>query len=301
MKLNGFLTSLPLYMMLGLLLGLVLGDPIGESAAISMLALGFMMTFSMSDMTFEFGRGERSFLEFAAPTLLSFGLLTPVMLVIGFLFGGDLGLGWWLAASMPAAIAIVPYTERMKGDMKIALHGEIAMYLIALALTPAIAAVTLGASVDVLELLKTLLLLILIPMGLSRLVRRMKLKAGTRGMATNLAFLVFLMVVVGANRGVFFEETTVVLMLAAASFVAVFGVGHVVDFALRHRAAGERRVLTMFSVLKNTGLAIAVGLGLGIDAMALPATMLVIFEMLWAVYLFAWKYKDRPATAISAP
>jgi BASS family bile acid:Na+ symporter len=296
MNLNGILTSLPPYMMLGFFLGLLFGDPTGESANISMLALGFMMTFSMSEMVFEFGRGEGKFREFAAPALLTFGLLTPVLIFVGLLYGGDLGLGWWLAASMPAAIAIVPYSERMKGDMKIALHGEIGIYLLALLVTPTLAALLLGASVDVFELLKTLLLLILIPMGLSRLVRRMGLSATMRGMATNISFMIFFMVVVGANRSIFFGETISVLILAIASFAAVFGVGEIVDFALRRRAVGERRVLTMFSALKNTGLAIAVSLSLGIDEMALPATMLVIFEMLWAVYLFSWKYKDEGPT-----
>ena len=293
MKLSGLVTSLPPYMMLGLVLGMLFGDPTGESANISMIALGFMMTFSMSEMGFEFSGGGRSFLEFGAPALLSFGLLTPVLLAIGILFGGNLGLGWMLAACVPAAIAIVPYSERMRGDMKVALHGEIAIYLLALAVTPITAAVALGASVDIYELLKTLLLLIIIPMGLSRIVRRLKLRSGTRDIATNLAFMIFFMVVVGANRGVFTGDPQVVMLLAVASFLAVFGIGHIADYAFRRRAAGERRVLTMFAALKNTGLAIAVALGLGIDEMALPATMLVIFEMLWAVYLFAWKYKDR--------
>jgi len=292
MKLNDVLGSLPLYIMLGLILGLVFGDLTGESATLSMLLLGFIMTFSMSEMVFDFSRGEGFFREWVAPVLLNYALLTPTMLGIGFFFGGDLGLGWALAASMPAAIAIVPYTERMKGDMRIALHGEIAIYLLALVLTPAIALVTLGANVDAFELLKTLLLLILVPMGLSRLVRRARLGARTRGMAINLAFLAFIAVVIGANRGVFFYDLMTVLALAAASFVAVFGIGHLVDLAFRRRPAGERRALTLFSALKNTGLAIAVALSIGIDEMALPATMLIIFEMLWAIYLFAWKYRD---------
>jgi len=293
MKRNSVLLSLPPYMMLGFFLGLLFGDPTGESATVSLLALGFMMTFSMSEMVFEFSRGEGTFREWVAPVLLSFGLATPVLLAMGFLFGGDLGMGWMLVASVPAAIAIVPYSERMSGNMRIALHGEIAIYLLAIALTPAIAVITLGANVDVFELLKTLLLLILIPMGLSRIVRRLKLGAKTKGMATNLAFMMFFMVVVGANRGIFFGEPMTVFVLAAASFTAVFIVGHLVDFSLRNKPTGDRRVLTMFSALKNTGLAIAVALSLGIDEMALPATMLLIIEMVWAVYLFAWKYKEN--------
>jgi len=292
MKPNSALLSMPPYMLIGFFVGLLLGDPTGESATISMFALGFMMTFSMSEMVFEFSREEGTFREWVAPALLSFGVATPVLIVTGLVFGGELGMGWMLAAAVPAAIAIVPYSERMRGDMRIALHGEIGIYLVALGLTPAIAVATLGASVSMFELLKILLLLILIPMGLSRIVRRLKLGVATRTISTNLAFMIFFIVVVGANRGVFFGEPMVVLSLAAAAFVAVFVVGHIVDFSLRNKPTGQRRVLTLFSALKNTGLAIAVSLSLGIDQMALPATMLVIFEMIWAVYLFAWKYAN---------
>jgi BASS family bile acid:Na+ symporter len=296
MRLESILGSLSLFMFAGFAIGLVIGDPTGMSAPLSMIALGAIMTLSMSDMVLELGKTGSGFIKGLVPALMTFGILTPIFIAASFLFDGQLRLGWMLTAAMPAAVAIVPYSERMRGDVRLALHGEIAIYLLALALTPAIAIVMLNASVDVVELLKVLLLLIIVPLALSRLVRRARFSERIRGTATNLAFLFFFLIVVGANRNIFFQETQVVLALAIASFVTVFGVGLLVDRTLKGRDDPRRRTLTMFATIKNTGLAIAVALSIGMPEMAIPPTMLVIFEMIWVIYLSSWKYNHKGAS-----
>ncbi|HUW43293.1 MAG TPA: hypothetical protein VMW02_03555 [Thermoplasmata archaeon] len=297
MRLESALGSLSFFMFAGFAIGLAIGDPTGMSAPLSMIALGVIMTLSMSDMVIELGKAGSGFIEGLVPALMTFGILTPVLIAVSFCFDGQLRLGWMLAAAMPAAVAVVPYSGRMRGDMRLALHGEIAIYLLALALTPAIAIVMLNASVDVVELLKVLLLLIIVPLALSRLVRRMRFSERARGAATNLTFFFFSLIVVGANRSVFFRDAPVVLALAIASFVTVFGVGLLVDRGLKGRDDPERRTLTMFATIKNTGLAIAVALSIGMPEMAVPPTMLLIFEMIWIIYLSSWKYNHKGASS----
>lgn len=296
MRLESILGSLSLFMFAGFAIGLVIGDPTGMSALLSMIALGAIMTLSMSDMVIELGKTGSGFIEGLIPALMTFGILTPVFIAASFFFDGQLRLGWMLTAAMPAAVAIVPYSERMRGDVRLALHGEIAIYLLALALTPAIAIVLLNANVDVIELLKVLLLLIIVPLALSRLVRRARLSERVRGTATNLAFLFFFLIVVGANRNIFFHDTGVVLALAFASFVTIFGVGLLMDRALKGRHDPRRKTLTMFATIKNTGLAIAVALSINMPEMAVPPTMLVIFEMVWVIFLSSWKYNHKGAS-----
>jgi BASS family bile acid:Na+ symporter len=300
MRLESALGSLSLFIFAGFAIGLVIGDPTGMSASISMIALGAIMTLSMSDMVLELGDIGSGFIKGLVPALMTFGILTPVFIAASFFFDGQLRLGWMLAAAMPAAVAIVPYSERMRGDLRLALHGEIAIYLLALALTPAIAIVMLNASVDVAELLKVLLLLIIVPLALSRLVKRARFSERVRGTATNLAFLFFTLIVVGANRNVFFQEIPDVLALAIASFVTVFGVGLLVDRGLKGMDDPRRKTLTMFATFKNTGLAIAVALTIGMPEMAMPPTMLLIFEMIWVIYLSSWKY-NRKGSSNRAP
>lgn len=295
MRLESALGSLSLFMFAGFAIGLVIGDPTGMSAPLSLITLGTIMTLSMSDMVLELGKTGSGFIEGLVPALMTFGILTPVFIAASFFFDGQLRLGWMLTAAMPAAVAIVPYSERMRGNMRLALHGEIAIYLLALVLTPAIAIVMLNASVDMVELLKVLLLLIIVPLALSRLVRRARFSARVRGTTMNLTFFFFSLIVVGANRNIFFQETQVVFALAIASFVTVFGVGLLVDRILKGRDDPARRTLTMFATIKNTGLAIAVALSIGMPEMAIPPTMLVIFEMIWVIYLSSWKYNHKGA------
>jgi len=296
MRLESALGSLSLFMFAGFAIGLVIGDPTGMSAPLSLIALGTIMTLSMSDMVLELGKTGSGFIKGLVPALMTFGILTPALIAASFFFDGQLRLGWMLTAAMPAAVAIVPYSERMRGDIRLALHGEIAIYLLALALTPAIAIVLLNASVDVVELLKVLLLLIIGPLVLSRLVRRARFSTRVRGTATNLAFFFFFLIVVGANRNIFFQDTPILLALAIASFVTVFGVGLLMDRALKGRDDPRRKTLTMFATIKNTGLAIAVALSINMPEMAIPPTMLVIFEMIWVIYLSSWKYNRKGAS-----
>ena len=293
MRLASVLGSLSFFMFAGFIVGIIIGDPTGMSAPLSMIALGTIMTLSMSDMVIELGKTGSGFIEGLVPALMTFGILTPIFIAASFFFDGQLRLGWMLTAAMPAAVAIVPYSERMKGNVRLALHGEIAIYLLALVLTPAIAIVMLNASVDVFELLKVLLLLIIVPLVLSRLVRKARLGDKVRGTVTNLTFFFFFLIVVGANRNIFFRETQIVLALAIASFVTVFGVGLLVDRSLKGRDDPRRRTLTMFATIKNTGLAIAVALSINMPEMAVPPTMLVIFEMIWVIYLSSWKYNHK--------
>jgi predicted Na+-dependent transporter len=62
---------------------------------------------------------------------------------------------------------------------------------------------------------------------------------------------------------------------------------------LKGRDDPGRRTLTMFATIKNTGLAIAVALSINMPEMAIPPTMLVIFEMIWVIYLSSWKYNHK--------
>jgi len=108
----------------------------------------------------------------------------------------------------------------------------------------------------------------------------------------NITFLIFYLIVVGANRDIFFRDPMSVLILALASFITVFGVGLTMNsiFEKRNKGEAQKRTLTMFSSIKDTGLAIAVALSIFRPEMAVPATMLVLFEMLWVIFLSFWKY-----------
>lgn len=293
MNSHRFLGNMSIYMAAGFILGMILGDPTGMSATLSMIALGIIMTLSMTEIALETGVSGSGMVRGIGPLLLTFCVNTPVFIAASFFFEGELALGWILAASMPAAVAIIPYAERLKGDTALSLSGEIVIYLASLVLTPVIAITALHAEVDITELLKVILILVLIPLIVSRGIRRANLSERVRGGTINLTFLFFFLIVIGANRSVFLEEQITVIKLAVASFITIFGVGILIDRLLAAKRRDHRIVLTLFSTTKNTGLAIAIALSLARPEMALAPTMLVIFELLWVIFLSSWYYADR--------
>jgi len=288
----GKLTSnVSLYLILGFLIGLIIGDPTGHSGPISMLLLGVMMTISMSDLTLSKQSALRDISLGVRPALMCFGALTAVFLLASLFFEGDFKTGWIMAAAMPAGIMIVPYSSILGANVRLALYGEIVIYVIALVITPVIAIAFMGTGVDPIDLIVILLILILAPLGLSRSKIFSRTRLETRELSMNIVILLFFIIVVGANRAVFFEETDIIFGLIAASFATIFGTGLLVDKLLNRLPGEDRMVLTMFATIKNTGLAIAVCLILFPKQAAMPPTMLVIFEIIWVMFLISWKYR----------
>lgn len=290
MKIRKLLSGVSLYLLSGFFLGLIVGDPTGQSGTISMIALGAMMTLSMAEIRIDRAAFGNELSKGLIPAAMCFGVLTPVFLLASVFFEGDFRTGWIMAAAMPAGVMIVPYASMLRSNMKLALYGELSIYLIAIIATPVIASVAIGASVSFFELFWILLVLILVPLGLSRAVISIKLDDRIRTRTLNFIMLFFFMIVVGANRAVFFEDLQIVVMLIFASFATIFGTGLLLDRLLFSMDKPRRKTLTMFGTIKNTGLAIAICLTIFPEEAAMPATMLVIFEMLWVIFLVSWKY-----------
>jgi len=258
-----------------------------------MIALGAMMTLSMSDIAIDRKRVRIDFMRGLWPLIMSFGILTPVFMLVSFFFEGDFKIGWILAAAMPAGVMIVPYSTILKADVRLALYGELAIYLLAFIIAPAIAILALGTGIDIGGLLWVLLMLILLPLAFSRMVKMAKPSERTKELTMNLVVLFFFMIVIGANREIFLEEQEAILKLIIASSIALFGVGLTVDRILKRIEMPQRKTLTMFATIKNTGMAIAVCLALFPPQAAMPPTMLVIFEMIWMIFLISWKYNPE--------
>jgi len=255
-----------------------------------MIALGAMMTLSMAELRMDKSAFGSELSKGLLPAAMCFGILTPVFLLTSIFFDGDFRTGWIMAAAMPAGVMIVPYASVLRSDMKLALYGELMIYLIAIVATPMIAFIAIGASVSFFELFWILLVLILAPLGLSRAVIWVRLDDRIRTISLNFIMLFFFMIVVGANRAVFFEDLQMVVMLILASFATIFGTGLLLDRLLNFMEKTRRKTLTMFGTIKNTGLAIAICLTILPEEAAMPATMLVIFEMVWVIFLVSWKY-----------
>jgi BASS family bile acid:Na+ symporter len=265
---------------------------------VAMLSLMAMMSFSLCSMQL---RGLRLAAHRTAVRdafLLSFVLSTGVTIALAFLFTGDLRNGWILAAAVPSAVSVIPFTLILGGDLEGTLVSSAALYIIALLLTPVLTLVFIGEAVSVETLLWYVAMLIAVPVVVSRGLRRVKIDPYARSVAINVAFAVLVIAVAGANRGVFFGEPGLLAALVAVAFIKTFGIGLVVDrYGRRKDVAWARRVPgVLFATHKNTGMAAALAIALLGPEAAVPATVCMTVDIAWLIYVskFMFSKSKRP-------
>jgi BASS family bile acid:Na+ symporter len=287
------LQSHSIMMVLGLVLGILLGGFPDFTKEISMGALALLMTISLSNVRLAETRGTNMPREAAITLLLNYGLLTVVILLIGSLFSEKLWWGWVLMAAAPSAISIVPFTAVLGGSTPKALFSTSVNYLVALAFMPLLSLALIGSAVSVTSLVVSLLLLIVLPMVLSRGVMRIGAKKKTRTVATNLSFFVLIFAVAGSNREAFLGDFAMVAAVSVACLVRTFGTGFLVESVLRRSGIPkhDRIHWVLFSSYKNLGLTATLAIALFEPVVAIPATICIMFEVIWIITMT--KYYPR--------
>ena len=290
------LTSYSAMMILGLLLGLLTGGSPWYTKEISMASLAVLMTFSLSTVGLKEARG-RDHLEHAVyALLLNYVILTAVILAIGMFFSEELWPGWVLMAAAPSAISIVPFTTVLGGRTTKALFSTALNYLVALAVMPVITLLLIGSSVSAASLVYSLLLLIVLPMVASRAVMKLPIRRETNTGLMNICFAVLIFAVAGSNRDAFFGDPLLVLAISIGCLIRTFGTGLVTEFALAKASMekSERISYVLFSSYKNLGLTATLAIALFEPVVAVPATICIVFEVVWVIFLIRW-YPQRAA------
>jgi BASS family bile acid:Na+ symporter len=290
------LTSYSIMMTLGLLLGIVTGGSPWYTKEISMASLAILMTFSLSTVSLKEARG-RDHLEHAAfALLLNYVILTVVILVIGMFFSDELWPGWVLMAAAPSAISVVPFTAVLGGRTTKALFSTAVNYLLALAIMPVITLLLIGSSVSASSLVYSLLLLIVLPMVASRAAMRLPITKDTKTALMNICFATLIFAVAGSNRDAFFGEPLLVLAISIGGIIRTFGTGLATEYALSRSSMDkeERISYVLFSSYKNLGLTATLAIALFEPVVAVPATICIVFEVVWVIFLIRW-YPQRAA------
>ena len=283
-------------MVLGLILGLVTGGSPWYTKELSMASLAVLMTFSLSTVSLKEARGKDHYRHAAVTLLLNYVLLTAVILAIGLFFSDDLWPGWVLMAAAPSAISVVPFTTILGGKTTKALFSTAANYLVALVLMPVMTLLLIGSSVSATSLVYSLLLLIVLPMAASRFVMKLEIGKETSTIIMNICFAVMIFAVAGYNRDAFFGEPWLVLAISIGCLIRTFGTGLAMEFVLKRSSidSSERISYVLFSSYKNLGLTATLAIALFEPEVAVPATICIVFEVLWVIFLIRW-YPGRVA------
>jgi BASS family bile acid:Na+ symporter len=275
-------------------LGLLWGDGAPWTKEVTLPALALIMTLSTMGVSGSEFRSPRALL---APALVGLGInyvvLGGFILGLNFLLISDEAIrnGFILLAAVPPAVAVIPFTGLLKGNSTFSLIGTIGCYLGALIITPLIAVEFFGSGfVDPVKLLIIMVELIIAPLVLSRILRWTGMAVRIepfKGTITNWGFFVLSYTIVGLNRAVFLGQPLSLVPVAVIAVASTFLLGFAIE-KLGALFGGDPKTLTslvLLGTLKNYGLAGGLALAIFSKRTALPATVSVIFMIVYIIWL----------------
>lgn len=289
-----YLKNRNLLLLTALLSGLFWGEVAPLLKGMILPALVMIMSLSTTHITLkELLQIRRYLRDLLIITLIHYPFLSGLILLASHLGvrDPDLRVGYIVMAAVPSAVAVIPFTYLLKGEMAVSLIGSAWIYLFALVAAPLVSLhfLEVGA-IDPLRLLWTLLQLILLPFLLSRLLLRWKkfhqFQPKT-GILINLGFALILYIVIGINRRVFFSHPDLLILVSAIAFLRTFISGHFIDLLFRGLGVDPKRRISyvLFGSYKNLGLAAAISIVLFNEKAAIPAAITTLFEFLFLIWL----------------
>lgn len=199
--------------------------------------------------------------------------------------------GFILLAAVPPAVAVIPFSLFLRGNMELALFGTIGAYLGALVITPLIALAFLGTGfISPMKLLLILGELIIGPLVLSRILIRTGLSKKIdpyKGPITNWSFFLVIYIITGLNRDIFIQEPLSIVSVAVVAFLTTFALGWVIE-KIGNYFSLEKSILTSFCLLstfKNYGLSGALALVFFNPHTAVPSTVTSAIGILYFIWL----------------
>lgn len=280
----------------GLFVGLATGGYPAFSREVSQIALALAMTFSLTEIAFS-GITPRAEVR---GVILSFGMsyIALTGMLLGFAaMSSDPSIrqGWVLMAAVPPAVAVIPITSLLGGDTRGALIASAIMYLLGLALVPGITLAFLGRAVPVEGLAAQTVLLIGVPLAVSRPLLRVRQIGEIRPTAVAVSFFFLVVAIAGSTRSTLLGNPELLVSLSVLSFARTFGLGFAVVGAatLLGLSRADRITATAFASFKNLGLAVVLAFSFFPPVSALPSIVSLVFEIAW---LGALPYLFREVT-----
>jgi len=279
---------------LALVMGLLLPQASRWTQHLTLPALALVM--SMSTMGISRGAfpSPRSLIIPALlGVLMSYAVLGGFILGVSALFIHDKELwnGFIVLAIMPPAVAVIPFTDLLKGNNAFSLAGTMGGYLGALVIMPLVLYNFLESSRFILERLSIVaIVLIIIPLIVSRILRWRKIDKDlekVKGAITNWSFFVVVYSIVGLNQDIFTHQPMRLLPVAAIAVGSMFVLGLIIEWVGKLFRIDPKTTmsLVLLGTIKNYGLAAGIALSLFSKESALPATVSTIFMFIYVIWI----------------
>ena len=284
-----FWRNFPFMVGAGLVVGLATGGfPTAISGIVQQAALIVAMAFSLTEISFRGISPGEELRGLALASAMTYGVLGT--LVIGFgLLSPDpqIRSGWVLMGAVPPAVAVVPVTSLLRGNVRGALISDAVLYFVGLLAVPGLALLFLGETVPVQTLALQTLLLIGIPIAASRPLRVWKPVHEARPVAVCVSFFVLVLAIAGSTRATLLSQPGLAAELSFLAFARTIGLGLVVFAVTRLLASSRETRITAitFAGFKNLGLTVVLAFTVFGALASLPAITALIFETAWMALL----------------
>lgn len=257
-------------------------------------ALALVMTLATIHVPNDYFLNPRAILKPSLTgILMTYLILGGVILVLSALVIDDrnIWIGFVLVAAVPPAVAVIPFTVILEGNISYTLSGTVASYLAALLIMPLAFWVFIGTGFDdPYKLIRIMILLIILPVVLSRVVlyfRWQERLVPVRGLLTDWGFFIVLYSMVGVNRDLIFSQPITVLPIAGIVFASTFVLGGTIQKVCRIFTMDEGKITSFVlqGTLKNQGIAGGLAIALFEKEAALPSAVYSIFMILYIMWL----------------
>jgi len=279
---------------LAIAFGLMLPAPSAWTKALMMPALAFVMTLATINVSNDYFLKPRAIL---IPSLfgimMTYVVLGGVILAAASLLIADqnLWIGFVLIAAVPPAVAVIPFTAILEGNVSHTRSGTVAAYLAALVVMPLMFWIFIGTSfADPYKLIRIMMLLIVLPLILSRIILYLNWQdriAPVRGALTDWGFFIVLYSMIGVNRDLIFSQPQLIAPIAIVVLITTFVLGYIIEKIAALCKLDQKNMISLLllGTLKNQGIAGGLAIALFEKEAALPSAVYSIFMIIYIMWL----------------
>jgi BASS family bile acid:Na+ symporter len=289
-----FLSNRNVIFSLAMLTGLAFPQLTPWTEPLTLPVLALVMTLATLNIPDNFFASFRSLLiPSIAGILMNYLILGGATLTMSALIihQEDIWIGFVLVAAVPPAVAVIPFTDILEGNITYTLTGTVAAYLAALIIMPLMFLFFLGMHFAAPQkLIMIMILLIAFPVVASRLIIRSGIHnriAPYHGLLINWGFFIVLYTLNGLNRETIFREPHMLIPIAAIFFVSTFLLGFLIELIGRLLKINQKNLisLVLLGTMKNQGIAGGLAISLFTRESALPAAVSSVFLILFFMWL----------------
>jgi BASS family bile acid:Na+ symporter len=280
--------------LLAITFGFLLPQAAEWTKILMMPALALVMMLATINVPNDYFLNPRAILKPSlAGIMMTYVILNGTILLLSALLICDrnLWIGFVLIAAVPPAVAVIPFTAILEGNVSNTLSGTVASYLAALLIMPLMFWIFIGTGFDdPYKLVRIMLLLIVLPLILSRMILYLNWQdriAPIRGSLTNWGFFIVLYSIIGVNRDLIFSQPLTIIPVAGIAFATTFVLGWIIKkISVLLNVDKENIVsLVLQGTLKNQGISGGLAIALFAKEAAVPSAVYSILMILYIMWL----------------